>query len=111
MEHNIEFKSTTYRTITIDTEELAEFREVEESEIDVITEAIDQLHEDPDVSGSWAENAEVVETTEERALIIADKLTSMTYDILTLTDGLICQERAETIAEACAIIAGIIPKP
>jgi len=56
MQYEVEFESTTYRTIAVDAE----------SQTDAIEKAYDELGNDFDVSRQWFENAEVVRAKEER---------------------------------------------
>ncbi len=56
MQYEIEFESTTYRTVTVDAE----------TKDDAIERAMDELGNDFDVSREWFENAEVVRAKVER---------------------------------------------
>ena len=56
MQYEVEFESTTYRTVSVDAE----------SEQDAIEKAYDELGNDFDVSREWFENAEIVRAKEER---------------------------------------------
>ncbi len=56
MQYEVEFESTTYRTVIVDAE----------SKDDAIERAYDELGNDLDVSREWFENAEVVRAKEER---------------------------------------------
>jgi ribosomal protein L20A (L18A) len=56
MQYEVEFESTTYRTISVDAE----------SKEDAIEKAYDELGNDFDVSREWFENAEIVRAKEER---------------------------------------------
>ena len=56
MQYEVEFESTTYRTISVDAG----------SEADAIEKAYDELGNDFDVSREWFENAEIVRAKEER---------------------------------------------
>ena len=56
MQYEVEFESTTYRTISVDAT----------SKIDAIEKAEDELANDLEVSREWYENAEVVRAKEER---------------------------------------------
>jgi len=56
MQYEVEFESTTYRTISV----------YAESKDDAIERAYDELGNDFEVSREWFENAEIVRTKEER---------------------------------------------
>ena len=56
MQYEVEFESTTYRTISVDAG----------SKADAIEKAYDELGNDYEVSREWFENAEVVRAKEER---------------------------------------------
>jgi ribosomal protein L20A (L18A) len=55
MQYEVEFESTTYRTISVNAE----------GEAEAIERAYDELGNDFDVSREWYENAEVVRTKED----------------------------------------------
>ena len=56
MQYEVEFESTTYRTISVDAE----------TEDDAIERAMDEQGNDFDVSREWFENAELVRAKVER---------------------------------------------
>ena len=56
MQYEVEFESTTYRTVSVDAG----------SQVEAIERAMDELGNDFDVSREWFENAEVVRAKEER---------------------------------------------
>ena len=55
MQYEVEFESTTYRTVSVDAGNRAE----------AIERAMDELGNDFDVSREWFENAEVVRAKED----------------------------------------------
>ena len=90
MEIEFEFKSTTYRDYSINGQDLFEAGLIEEDQIndrDLLEDyAVQEMHEDPDVSSSWAENAEVTPTIAEQETAEMDKMECIAGDIFDFTN-------------------------